>query len=85
MATLLFESGATPLTVLHADGRTEQPVLAGGGDVTAAFSAEIQAAAEGVAAGHEPDLLSGKLARDALVLCHRECESVRKGEAILVG
>jgi hypothetical protein len=31
-----------------------------------------------------PDLLSGRLARDALVLCHKECQSVRAGEAVAV-
>ena len=33
-------------------------------------------------AGKEPDLLSGQLARDALVLCHRECDSVTTGKAV---
>jgi predicted dehydrogenase len=83
-ATLTFESGATPLTVLTADGKVEQPQLAGGGDETAAFTAEIQTAVDAVAAGREPDLLSGKLARDALVLCHKECESVRTGRPVAV-
>ena len=36
----------------------------------------------GVVSGKEPDLLSGKLARDALVLCHKECESVLTGRAV---
>jgi predicted dehydrogenase len=81
-ATLVYESGTAPLTVLTADGKAEQPALAGGGDATAAFTLEIQAAVDGVTAGKEPDLLSGKLARDALVLCHKECESVRRGEAV---
>jgi predicted dehydrogenase len=83
-ATLVFESGATPLTVLTADGRVEQPVLPGGADPTAAFRLEIQAAADGVAAGSEPDVLHGKLARDALVMCYKECESVRKGQPVAV-
>ena len=43
-----------------------------------------QAAVEGVRTGREPDLLSGKLARDALVLCYRECESVQSGNAVAV-
>jgi predicted dehydrogenase len=80
-ATLVFDGG-TPLTVLKADGQTEHPDLQGG-ELTA-FTAEIDAAAEGVLNGKEPDLLSGKLARDALVLCHKECESVRTGEAVAV-
>jgi predicted dehydrogenase len=83
-ATLVYESGTAPLTVLGADGKVEQPKLEGGDEATAAFTAEIQAAVGGVAAGKEPDLLSGKLARDALVLCHKECESVRTGKAVPV-
>jgi predicted dehydrogenase len=84
-ATLVYESGTAPLTVLIADGKVEQPQLPGGGEATAAFTAEIQAAVDGVTIGREPDLLSGKLARDALVLCHRECESVRSGVPVEVG
>src|ERR1700730_1330048 len=83
-ATLTYASGTCPLTVLHADGRTERPALAGGDDATTAFTAEIQAAVDGGRAGREPDLLSGKLARDALLLCHRECESVRTGKVVAV-
>jgi len=83
-ATLVYESGICPLTVLTADGKSEQPQLNGGGDPTAAFAAEIQAAVDGAAVGREPDLLSGRLARDALVLCHKECESVKTGEAVAV-
>jgi len=83
-ASLVYDSGGTPLTVLTADGKSEQPRLAGGGDPIAAFTDEIQAAADGVRAGKEPDLLGGKLARDALVLCHREIESVKTGRAIAV-
>jgi predicted dehydrogenase len=83
-ATLAFEGGVLPLTVLTADGKVEQPKLPGGDDPTAAFTTEIQAAVDGVQAGREPDLLSGKLARDALVLCYKECESVGTGEPIAV-
>jgi predicted dehydrogenase len=83
-ATLIFESGMAPLTVLTADGKTEQPALEGGGDPTGAFTLEIQVAADGVAAGKEPDLLSGKLARDALVMCHKECQSVKSGKAVAI-
>jgi predicted dehydrogenase len=84
-ATLTYQSGTMPLTVLSADGRSERPTLAGSDEATAAFTTEIQAAVDGVASGREPDLLSGKLARDALVLCHKECESVRRGEPVDVG
>src|SRR5436190_825656 len=83
-ASLVYDSGGTPLTLLTADGKATQPQLAGGGDPLAAFTDEIQAAVDGIAAGKEPDLLSGQLARDALVLCHRECESVKTGKAVSV-
>ncbi|MBY0525912.1 MAG: Gfo/Idh/MocA family oxidoreductase [Gemmataceae bacterium] len=83
-ATLLYRLGATPLTVLTADGKSEQPPLEGGADPVNAFTTEIQTAVDGVVAGKEPDLLSGKLARDALVLCYKECESVKSGKLVAV-
>ena len=83
-ATLVYESGTCPLTVLKADGSSDQPKLTGGDEATAAFTIEIQAAVDGVKAGREHDYLSGKLARDALVLCYRECESVKSGKVVAV-
>ncbi|VTT99317.1 oxidoreductase : Putative dehydrogenase OS=Singulisphaera acidiphila (strain ATCC BAA-1392 / DSM 18658 / VKM B-2454 / MOB10) GN=Sinac_3719 PE=4 SV=1: GFO_IDH_MocA [Gemmataceae bacterium] len=83
-ASLVYNSDGTPLTLLTADGKSSQPALSGGGDPLSAFADEIQAAVDGVASGTEPDLLSGQLARDALVLCHRECESVKTGRAVAV-
>ncbi|MFO0821963.1 MAG: Gfo/Idh/MocA family oxidoreductase [Gemmataceae bacterium] len=83
-ATLLYDSGGVPLTLLTADGKSEQPALPGGGDPLTAFAEEIQTAVDGVVSGKEPDLLSGQLARDALVLCHRECESVKAGKAVAI-
>lgn len=82
-ATLLHESGVTPLTVLTADGKAERPKI-GSEDPTGAFTLEIQTAIDGIAQGKEPDLLSAKLARDALVLCYKECESVKTGRAVAV-
>jgi predicted dehydrogenase len=83
-ATLAYDSGGTPLTVFTPDGKSKAPKLKGGGDPISAFTAEIQAAVDGIEAGKEPDLLSGQLARDALVLCHKECQSVRTGRAVAV-
>jgi predicted dehydrogenase len=82
--SLLYESGTCPLTVLTADGQSDQPTMLGGGDPTTAFTLEIQAAVDSAKAGKEHDYLSGKLARDALAMCHRECESVKKGVAVAV-
>jgi predicted dehydrogenase len=81
-ATLVYSSNGIPLTVLTTDGRTEHPQLPGGGDPLSAFTEELQTAANSVLSGQEPDVLSGQLARDALVLCHRECDSVRSGQII---
>jgi predicted dehydrogenase len=83
-ATLVYESGTAPLTVLTANGKVKQPKLKGGGDPLSAFTAELQAAVHGVTTGEEPDLLSGQLARDALVLCVKECQSVRTGKPVSV-
>jgi predicted dehydrogenase len=80
-ATLVYELGTCPLTVLTADGASEQPKL---GDGETAFTAELQAAVDGVRAGQAPDLLSAQLARDALTLCYKECQSVKSGEAVQV-
>ena len=83
-ASLLYDSGGPALTLLTADGQSESVSLPGGGDPLSAFTDELQAAVTGVAGGLAPDLLSGQLARDALVLCHREIESVKSGAAVSV-
>lgn len=81
-ATLLFRSGATPLTVLDAKGKAKKVKLKGADNPINAFTAELQAAVKGVEKGKAPDLLSAQLARDALVLCYKECESVKSGQAV---
>jgi predicted dehydrogenase len=83
-ATLAFTSGAQLLTIYSPDGKTKVPKLKGGEDPLSAFTTEIQTAVTGVRDGVEPDLLSGQLARDALALCHKECQSVRTGKIIAV-
>jgi predicted dehydrogenase len=82
-ATLSYSSGGVPLTMFTPDGKSTNPDL-GGGDAIDSFAAELQTAVDGVAAGKEPDLLGGQLARDALVLCFREIESVKSGKAVAV-
>src|SRR5262249_22485839 len=83
-ATLTYSSGGVPLTVFTPDGKSHNPAL-GSGDPIDSFALELQTAVDAVAAGKEPDLLSGQLARDALVLCFREIESVKSGKAVEVG
>ena len=80
-ATLIYESGTQPLTVLTADGKSSQPKL-GSGDPTVAFTNELQHAVNVISRGAEPAELSGELARDALLLCQREAKSVLTGKAV---
>ena len=72
-----------PLTLMADDGKVRKPRL-GLGDPVAAFTQEIQAAVNGVAAGREAPELSGRQAADALRLCFKEVESVRRGRTVKV-
>jgi predicted dehydrogenase len=82
-ATLMYESGPCPLTRITA-GKSEQVALHGGGDPVTAFAEEIQAAVDGASSGKMPELLSGQLAGDALVMCYKECESVTARKAVAI-
>lgn len=79
-ATYTYEAGQ-PITKITA-GKSETVVPPGGGDEITAFAEEIQTAVDAVKTGKMPELLSGQLARDALVMCHRECESAIKREPV---
>lgn len=83
-ATLSYNSSSQPLMIFTADGKSKQPKLRGGEEATTAFTKEIQAAVDGVEARRVPDLLSAKLARDALVMCFKECQSVQTGKPVNV-
>jgi predicted dehydrogenase len=82
-ATLVYEFAnlggeghvCMPLSVILPDGTVDQPKV-GAGDPIDSFAHEITVAGQGVAAGREPEQLSGKLARQALRLCLAEIESV---------
>jgi predicted dehydrogenase len=75
-ATLLFESFTeTPLTVLTEDGQVEKPEL-GSPDILAAFPMELEEAARSVADNTPSKLLDGALARDALILGHKQTQSI---------
>jgi len=81
-ATLRYNSATgQPLQRFLQDGTTETPELA----MPDAFVAELQMAVDGVRTGELPAVLSGTSARNSLLLCLREAESVRKGEAICLG
>ena len=90
-ATLIYEFAtlgdkpvlSMPLTLLTEDKKVRKPRL-GSGDPVVAFTREIQAAVDEVAKGIPAEALSGALAADALRLCFKEVQSVRRGRAVRV-
>jgi predicted dehydrogenase len=90
-ATLLFDfcvldgQGVTtmPVTLLTADGRLERPAMPSSDPVDAFVSelAEVQACCQ---SGRSSPLLDGALAGDALALCERQTESLRRRSAVVV-
>ncbi len=90
-ATLLFDFAALgdgsqllPVTVLTADGKVERPDL-GAGDSIAGFVSELTEATGSVEANRPSPLLNGGLARDALVLCQKQTQSLRERRFVPVG
>jgi predicted dehydrogenase len=90
-ATLLYDYAAigkgldalTPLTVLTADGKVKRPKL-GGGDPVDSFVSEIAEVVRSVESNTPSALLDGRLARDALLLCQKQTESVQRRRAVKV-
>jgi predicted dehydrogenase len=87
-ATLLFDSGgvikepagAVPLSVLSDDGKVKRPKLRSGD----AFVDEIREVIRAVRSQTPSKLLDGELARDAVVLCQKQTQSVRRGRPVKV-
>jgi predicted dehydrogenase len=91
-ATLHYESAAVadrsdgecmPLKVLTAKGDVIRPQL-GDVDSITAFAAEIGEAVRSVKAKRPSPLLGGDLARDAIILCHKQTESVKKRRPVKI-
>lgn len=88
-ATLLFDFSviggepvvSMPLTVLDARGKVQRPQLAGG-DPVDGFVAELSEVCRSIKKGEPSPLLDAQLALDALELCHKQTESVRKGRVV---
>src|SRR5262249_44543944 len=88
-ATIAFEFAnlagqghvAMPLTVILPDGTIERPEL-GAGDPVDGFVQEMTVAVEAIKSGRTAPELDGDLARQALLLCLAEIESVRTGRAV---
>jgi predicted dehydrogenase len=89
-ATLQFEFAAfadaaelMPLKVLTDKGKVLRPEFKGGDEI-AGFVAEIKEVAKSIRTGQPSPILSGELARDAVVLCHKQTDSVRRGKPVKV-
>lgn len=89
-ATLQFEFAAfvdeaetMPLKVLLPDGTVERPEL-GNGDPILSFKAEIEEMIRSVQSGTPSKILSGELARDAIILCHKQTDAVKSGERVTI-
>jgi predicted dehydrogenase len=90
-ATLLFDFAvldgrprmATPLTVLDSKGKVFVPKL-GSADPVDGFVAELKEVIRSIRSGEESTILGGDLARDALLICHKETQSVRSGKVVKV-
>jgi predicted dehydrogenase len=72
-----------PLTVVDSHGNCERPAL-GSTDPIDAFAAELSEAVSAVRTGKSSAVLSGDLARDALLLCRRQAQSVELGRSVKV-
>lgn len=90
-ATLHFELAVVggdvriaPLTVLKDDGEVETPDLGQVDDITA-FERELSEAFEAIRSGRPSQLLSGELARDAIILCDAQERSVKSAEPVRIG
>jgi predicted dehydrogenase len=90
-ATLLFDFAvtgdqphvATPLTVLTDKGKVERPAL-GSGDPLAGFEAELKEVVKSIRAEKSSPILNGDLARDAVLLCQKQTQSVASGRLVKV-
>jgi predicted dehydrogenase len=74
----------TPLTLLDNKGNAEPVKLPEGDPMLAAFEAEIKEVVQTVKSGKPSAVLSGDLARDAIVLCHKQTQAVKSGRAVKV-
>ncbi|REK17995.1 MAG: gfo/Idh/MocA family oxidoreductase [Planctomycetota bacterium] len=84
-ATLLYDfsvvgdkpEASMPLTVLNADGKVERPTMPSS-DPVDSFVEELTEATRAVRRGKPSAMLDGELARDAVILCQKQTESIRK-------
>lgn len=90
-ATLLFEFAVMgdkaeylcPPTLMSHNGKVDSVALPGE-DPTHAFAAEIREVVRCLGRGESSDILDAELAQDAILLCQKQAESLRKRRAIAI-
>jgi predicted dehydrogenase len=90
-ATLLYDFAVIdgqpqtgmPFSVLTSDGKVQRPTI-DSADPVDAFANELREAVKTVKSGKPSALLDGQLARDAVVLCRKQTDSIRKGRIVSV-
>jgi predicted dehydrogenase len=70
-----------PPTLLDSQGKTKLAKL-GDGDPMAAFAAELREVATCVKQDRDSEILNSELARDAIVLCNKQTQSLRQGRSV---
>jgi len=83
-ATLAFDSGmASPLTLYDDQGGVVHPEL-GSPDILLAFPKELCEAVQAIESNRPSALLDGSLARDALVLCQKQTQSIATRQPVAI-
>jgi len=90
-ATLLYDFAVIdgkpetpmPLAVLTRDGKVQRPAMASA-DPIDSFASELGEALKTLKRGQPSALLDGILARDAVLLCRKQTESIEKGRPVSV-
>ncbi|MCA9120775.1 MAG: Gfo/Idh/MocA family oxidoreductase [Planctomycetaceae bacterium] len=72
-----------PLKIVTNSGKVIRPDL-GEGNPVRGFEGEIKEVARAISTGKPSEILSGELARDAIVLCHKQSESVRRRKLVKI-
>jgi hypothetical protein len=70
-----------PPTLLDDKGKVK-PVRLTDGDPVVAFQSELREVVRCVSQNSPSDILSGDLARDAIVICHKQSESLAAGRPV---
>ena len=79
--TLWFNSlSGLPVTLYTPDGEKTEPDI----DFPEAFETQLGHAVDALENGTEPTILSGASARNSLMICLKEAESVRTGETVYI-